>query len=216
MNAPIKTAAKNVLSENITKLLKAHDTNESDLARQLNLTYNTIHRLVSGTTFDPKLSTLQQIAEYFNVSLDFLLTSSNPCSSTTDTPRTVPVITWDKLPITTIDTSTISKWLPIATDEKKLINENCYALESTRSMQPKFPIGTTFVIKPDELPRDGDLVVVKFREDNSISLRELIVDSPDWQLQSIIPGSKNLIFDKVNFAIIGVVILTVIQTRHFF
>ena len=221
-NANEKPTERNAayhLSENIAHLLKSHHTNESELARNLNVTYNTIHRLVSGTTSDPKLSTLQQIADYFNVGLDYLL--SSPCTqptSASDQPKFVPIVSWENIQSVdffyTFNVGNWTQWIPVATNEKKLMNDRCYALESTRSMQPKFPIGTTFIVKPDEPPIDGDFVIVRFKDDNSVSLRELIVDSPDWQLQSVIPGSKNLTMHRNKIDIIGVVILTLIQTRN--
>jgi transcriptional regulator with XRE-family HTH domain len=215
--APSKKNPLYNLAENINRLLKIHSSNESDLARSLNITYNTIHRLVNGTTSDPKLSTLQQIADYFNVSLDYLLSDFTPQQSLNTDYYLVPVLTWDNIQslnfFDTFDKKNWAKWIPVATAERTVINDKCYALESTRSMQPKFPMGTSFIIKPDEPPIDGDCVIIRFREDKSISLRELIIDSPDWQLQSIIPGSKNLILDKEKIEIIGVVVLTLIQTR---
>jgi len=206
------------LSNNLIKLLKITHTNESELARKLNITYNTIHRLVSGTTSDPKLSTLNLIAKYFNISLDALLSEkSNFHDLDGEMPRFVPIFTWESIKtnnfIHEFNRENWDKWLPISTNEKKIINDNCYALESTKSMQPRFPIGTTFVIKPDEPPIDGDLIIIKFKDDHSVSLRELIIDSPEWQLCPIIPGSKNLILDNDKIKIVGVVILTIIQTR---
>jgi len=79
-------------------------------------------------------------------------------------------------------------------------------------MQPRFPFGTTFIIKMDN-PIDGDLVLVRFKKDNSISLRELVIDSPNWQLNPIISGSKNILFNHLDHIIIGVVILMLIQNR---
>lgn len=61
------------LSNNLSSLLKKHNISESDLARTLNLPYNTIHRLVTGHTIDPRISTLKAIAGYFKVKLDALL-----------------------------------------------------------------------------------------------------------------------------------------------
>lgn len=207
------------LSHNLIKLLKRHHINEADLATKLNITYNTLHRLVSGTTSDPKISTLKQIADFFNISLDTLLNDTSAELKThDDAPRFVPILSWDDMHTPHIfhgkNLENWTKWIPVATVEKNIMNEKCYALESTRSMQPKFPLGTTFIIKPDESPIDGDLVIVKFKSDESVTLRELIIDSPHWQLSPIIPGSKSLILNKNEMEIIGVVILTVIQTRN--
>lgn len=60
------------LSNSISLLMKENNISESDLARALSLPYNTIHRLISGHTADPRISTLKSIAAYFDVSLDSL------------------------------------------------------------------------------------------------------------------------------------------------
>lgn len=60
------------LSNNLSSLMKENNISESDLARALNVPYNTIHRLITGHTTDPRVSTLKSIAAYFNVSLDCL------------------------------------------------------------------------------------------------------------------------------------------------
>lgn len=217
-NKYVEKSALDTLSENLLRLLKLHNTNESELASRLNITYNTIHRLVAGTTTDPKLSTLQQIAEHFDISLDTLLSNSrlNP-RATTDTPHLIPVLSWENIQtlnfFNTFNSETWTKWIPVVTTEKNMINGACYALESTRSMQPRFPIGTTFIVKPLEPPVDGDIVLVRFAGDQSVSLRELMIDSPEWQLHPTIPGSKSLVLERGKVDIIGVVILTLIQPR---
>lgn len=207
---------QNYLSRNLTALLKNNNTNEMELAKQLNVTYNTIHRLVSGNTADPKLSTLQQIADYFNVGIDTLLNNHiNQLNAPVYTAYNLPVITLEQAQsFNSAQNISWEKWLPVATSTAMPLNDNCYAVESSRSMQPRFPIGTAFVVNPDASPIDGDLVLVKFINDNRVSVRELIIDSPDWRLQSIIPGSRELIFDKAQLTIIGVVVLTIIQTRN--
>lgn len=213
-----ENAALARLAKNLTNLMKIHNTNESELARQLNITYNTIHRLVTGTTTDPKLSTLQQLADHFNLSLDSLLSKQLNLYPSPENHYRVPVISWDDAQVkhffAQFNPEQWEKWIPVATNNKKLIDKHCYALESTRSMQPRFPLGTLFILKPNEVPMDGDLILVRFKDDQALSLRELIIDSPDWQLCPIIPGSKNLLLDRSKMEIIAVVVLTLIQTRH--
>ncbi|MBA2650241.1 MAG: helix-turn-helix transcriptional regulator [Legionella sp.] len=54
-----------ILPTNLYNLPKIHQLSESELANHLQVPYNTIHRLISGITFDPRISTLRQIANYF-------------------------------------------------------------------------------------------------------------------------------------------------------
>jgi len=188
---------------------------ENDLAKNLKIPYNTINRIITGETTDPRLSTLEKISDFFDVKLDFFLGKHNNEMDNLD--YNIPILTWDLLShtdfIQKIDRNNWKKWIPAA----QLLDhiypiEKLFALESTKSMQPRFPFGTTFIIKMDN-PIDGDLVLVRFKKDNSISLRELVIDSPNWQLNPIISGSKNILFNHLDHIIIGVVILMLIQNR---
>lgn len=219
----LKTAKKTkeeILSINIINLLKKKGINETTLAKKLNIPYNTIHRIITCTTSDPRLSTLRQIADYFDVSIDDLITDE-VCSNNLkqNMPQEkIPLLTWDMLSDIDFHKKIISlhnsKWVtaPPMIDIKQ---ENLiFALESTKSMQARFPLGTTFIINHDEKPIDGDIILVKFNTSRSSSLRELVTDPPRWQLLPITPGSESIYFDENEHLIIGVVILTLIQTRH--
>ena len=206
------------LAENLLTLLNAHKINESELAKNLNIPYNTVHRLLTGETLDPRVSTLQQIGDYFEVGLDFLLNKQSSISQPNEKRSlTIPVLDWNLInnPNFIIKKDSYKKTIQIANlDNVKDINA-LFALESTKSMQPRFPLGTVFIINTQEQAIDGDLVLIRFKENNNISLRELIIDSPFWHLNPIIPGSTVLIFQHEQHEIIGVIILTMIQTRSF-
>ena len=208
------------LSRNLLKLLQLHQMNESELAKKLDIPYNTIHRLLTGTTCDPRVSTLQQIADYFGVQLDFLL-NGNMQTNPIDQKQllTVPVLTWEHILNSTflkgMEKSKWEKTIQVASIESSVDLTQLFALESTKSMQPRFPAGTTFIINAKETAIDGDLVLVRFKNDNSVSLRELIVDSPTWQLNPIVSSSSSLVFTHKAHEIIGVVILTIIKTKSY-
>lgn len=206
-------------NENLSKNLSLIDNSvsESDLARALNLPYNTIHRLVSGHTTDPRISTLKLIASYFNVSLDTLLNQNEKCTSAA--PQTVPIVTWEQLSdvafLKTINNQNWDNWLPIPLVSIDNLSLNAYALESRPSMQPRFPIGTFFIIDPDCKPMDGDLILVKIKINNAVSLRELIIDPPSMQFLPIIENSDVLNFNEIDHEIIGVVVLSMHQFRRY-
>ena len=197
-----------------------HSVSESDLARALNLPYNTIHRLISGYTADPRISTLKLIASYFNVNLDTLLNEnkfiSNPLELYNDK-RVIPVVTWEQLAnenfLESIKHQSIN-WLPIPSITNEELNANSYALESRPSMQPRFPIGTFFVIDPTCKPIDGDLILVKIKENNAVSLRELVIDPPTMRFLPIIENSEVLNFEHTEHEIIGVIVLSMHHFRR--
>ncbi len=205
------------LASNLSNLLKINHINENDLAKKLDIPYNTIHRIITGTTSDPRLSTLKQIADYFDVSLDALVHQEPPMPSVQQKPTLAPLIPWD-----TLNSLDLSKnisppegtpWIQIPAIEGIKKHPRLFALLSTRSMQSRFPAGTTFVINADENPIDGDMVLVKFKTQNAISLRELVTDPPRWQLLPITPSSESIYFDDNEHSILGVVMVTLIKTR---
>jgi transcriptional regulator with XRE-family HTH domain len=213
---PIKQDSTNIIGKNITTLLNSYQITEYDLAKILNIPYNTINRIITGVTTDPRISTLEQISQYFGVTLDFLLNKNS--SQIREVGLKIPVISWDLLSdpdfLKKIDRDNWEKWISAAQLLDKFnTSEKTFAIQSTKSMQPRFPSGTTFIVNYSEIPVDGDLILVRFKTDNSVSLRELIIDSPNWQLHPVVTGSQGLLFNHLNHAIVGVVILTLIQTR---
>ncbi len=46
------------------------------------------------------------------------------------------------------------------------------------------------------MPEDGDLILVKLKEEKDFTLRELLIDPPHWQLQPIVVGSSVLPFSE--------------------
>ena len=210
----------NKLSKNIQMLLKEHQVTESEVAQSLNIPVMTIRRLASGETIDPRISTLKLIADYFDVSVDLLIeknTSSSIALMGKATPQFIPVLDW-KIATTInsiddIDLKTWKEWHPIVLGDQSILSNGAFALESRPSMQPRFPAGTLFIIDSNETPNDGEIVLIKMKADGSLSLRELIIDPPRWQLQPIVVGSETLFYNESQHKIIGVIVLTILRTR---
>lgn len=209
-----------VLARNIRMLLKERNVTENEVAQSLNIPVMTIRRLASGETADPRISTLRLIADYFGISVDVLVennTFKSPTLLGKAVPHFIPVLDWKKAAtinsLKEIDLTAWSDWYPIALSGQYSLSDESFALESRPSMQPRFPTGTLFVIDPTELPTDGDIVLVKMKIDGSLSLRELIIDSPRWQLQPIISGSETLFYNTDQHHIAGIVVLTLLHTR---
>lgn len=208
------------LAKNLRLILDIRNLSEGDIAQALNIPVMTIRRLVSGETTDPRISTLKTIADYLNVSLDSLI-DDNALNSITlmnkNTPQFVPVLDWETAAninsILDINLKTWSKWHPVATIHQQL-SDNAFALESRPSMQPRFPNGSLFIIDPNETPSDRDIVLVRMNNNRSLSLRELIIDSPKWQLQPIVSGSEFLFYHEKEHSLVGVVLLTIFNSRR--
>ena len=205
------------LAANLEALLKSRNLSTSKMAQILGIPMMTIRRLLSGETTDPRISTLKLIADYFGVSVNSLVEDLHLMteSSGQSKPFLVPVLDWQTAENCSAsrNLNNWAEWQPVALHEKNLINQNTFALKSRPSMYPRFPQGTVFIISPDVLPTDGDIVLVKMIKNNELTLRELTIDPPEWKLHPIVPGSVVLEYSQQEHKIVGVNILTMLYNR---
>lgn len=217
----IDSESQLLLSENLRTLLKNNNLNISQVAQALGLPMMTIRRLLSGETTDPRISTLKLVADHFNISVDSLIENNSHSiihSLQKTKPHFVPILEWETVKntkcISDLDLSAWRDWQPLTINEQTLVSKNAFALESRPSMYPRFPHSSIFIIDPDVTPEDGDIVLVKFSNNNELTLRELSIDPPQWQLHSIVSGSTTLQYCEHNHQIIGVNILTMLYNRR--
>jgi len=208
------------IAENLRALLKEHQVSENEIAQSLNIPVMTVRRLVSGETTDPRISTLKMMADYFHVSVDSLIEENKfkPTSTMRKTiPQFIPILDWDIITslkrMDDLDLKSWKKWHPVILAEQTILNNHAFCLESRPSMQPRFPLGTLFIVDPDEVPHDGDIVLVKMKESENVSLREIIIDIPKWQLQPVIAGSETIFYDTKQHQIIGTIVLTYLHCK---
>ena len=206
------------LSANLRALMIKHSKNENDLAKLLEMPVMTVRRIVSGETIDPRISTLKMIADYFNVPIDHLIQSEHQPRVTIpqNQPTFIPILDWQTIAklnsLEELDRKTWKSWHTISTSTNHILGQNSFALPSKPTMQPRFPLGTLFVIDPSVKELDGDLVIIKIKDE--ISLRELIIDPPNKILQPIIQGSTAVPFNSSEHLIVGIVVLTVFYNRQ--
>lgn len=212
-----EVSSVNFLSRNLVTLLKQAGLSEGDLAKNLNIPYMTVKRLASGTTNDPRLSTLQLISDYFKISLDSLIGAQLPTIKThLSIPYMVPILTWEMITetndISQLDLSKWPNWEPLVLNDS--LGTHAFALKSKSSMQERYPQGTLFIIDPDTKPQDNDIVLVKMLKTGGISLRELVIDPPHWYLEPIIANSSSIQFNQIEHQIIGVTVLVMLHTKN--
>ena len=210
-----------LLAARLNALFTMHNLNASQVARALGIPMMTIRRLISGETVDPRISTLKLIADHFHVSIDSLLNEEKlvTLQSLNNTkPHFVPVLDWttpEKMKsIRDIDLSNWEEWQAVSLSEQNNIGKNAFALESRPSMYPRFPQGTLFIVDPETDPEDGDVALIKIKKNNELTLRELSIDPPEWQLHPIVPGSKVLSYNQRDFEIVGITLLTLLYHRR--
>ena len=64
---------KSVIAGNIKKYRKKKGITQDKLSKLADITYNTIIKIESGATYNPRVETLKQIANALGVSIDDLM-----------------------------------------------------------------------------------------------------------------------------------------------
>lgn len=197
------------LSAKLHHLMQLKNVNEAELARQTSLPQPTIHKILSGKTSDPRMSTLKTIANYFQLTLDDLYSGDVLFKTNISTAgKSIPIISWEdctkqKHVTTSLSATNWEKWILI-----DHANGGTYGLITKPSMESRFPRKTVLIIDIDVKPIDGDLIVVQYPDTLEATLREISIDGPNKVLLSTNPTSAQDKLD-INIKIIG----TVIQSR---
>lgn len=182
MNLPAKQiplSPDEVLAENLQKLLQTRGLTEAKLARYTKIPQPTLHKVLTGKTEDPRISTLQLLANFFGVTIDTLYSTGMRVQETSQVHvQAVPVISWgDCLKANEfINTLTPANWNNWLTVEQ--IGKSLYGITTKSSMEPRFPKGSILIIDSQEMPSDGDLIVVHYPNTQEATLRELALDGP--------------------------------------
>ena len=64
---------KSIIAKNIKKYRKKKGISQDKLSKLADITYNTLIKIESGATYNPRVETLKQIADALNVGVDDLL-----------------------------------------------------------------------------------------------------------------------------------------------
>jgi transcriptional regulator with XRE-family HTH domain len=64
---------KSTIAKNVKKYRKKLGISQDKLSKLSNVTYNTIIKIESGATYNPRVGTLKQIADALGVSIDDLM-----------------------------------------------------------------------------------------------------------------------------------------------
>ena len=173
--------------DNVKQLMQKRNIKEAELSRLTRIPLTTLHKILSGKTTDPRISTLQSLANYFAATVDELYTGIQDKSQHPEI-QSIPILSWNdcvkgKNFIKDLTPSNWSEWI---TSEYSA--PHTYGLISKLSMEPRFPRGTTLIIDPELRPDDGDLIVVVYPDTDTATLRQLFADGPNRSLLSIGPN----------------------------
>jgi SOS-response transcriptional repressor LexA len=205
----------NCISDVLSILMSECDIDDSTLSRETGIPASTISRIRINSEANPTASTLRPLANFFSISINQLigdepldnnrLPGKHTLSNFTNS--RLPIIDWD-IVIDWIDNNTSSltgklmKWI----STEKEVGDRCFALPIiTNSFGLSFRKGSIIMIDPNQVPIDGDIVVLKKSENHSISLKQLIIDSDEQYIKSLNPEIKNTKLLTPDEEIIGVI-----------
>lgn len=177
------------LSGILKKLLYDKDMKPIDLARETNIPQPTIHRLVTGKSSRPYKSSLEPIADYFDLSIDQLLGIES--LGDIDTKQvikqkvdTIPLIAWSELQNIQKACETTKSTVFAG----NLLNKDVFSsVIGDSSMEPMFMKGTTLIFDPAIKPIDRCFVLIKVANNTVIIFRQLLVDADHQYLKPLNP-----------------------------
>lgn len=198
------------LAKVLNTMLKKLDISVSELSRQTGIGQPVIHRLATGNSANPTLSTLRPIAEFFKISLSQLvgdaplpdLNKNNysnlisiPLVSMQEINQPNPEPIYSNPNSTVLTNVTISKY-------------GFASLLEDSSMEPKFPAKTLVIIDPNVPYQNKDYVMVAISGKQQAIFKQILLNGDDNLLKPLNPDFP-IIHLSPNDRILG----TMIQAR---
>ncbi len=202
---------QNNISVVLNFLLDQNNISEALLGRKIGIPRATINRLVSGKTPDPRASTLEAIAEYFDITIDQLLgkhplnIGSCQINVLNTTSHSIPIINWEDAPNWKLKLSGNFKNLVLDSDMDK---GRFAVLFKGESMWPQFQEDTLLIIDPEKKAKNRDFVLVYVTKTQETLFRQLFEDG-----RYKIGKPINEIFPTIQIENTDIIIGVVVQTR---
>lgn len=190
MKTPIMT-----LSEILTRLMFDKRIRTAELARRTNLPQPTVQRIVSGVTPNPHRSSLEPIAQFFELTLDQLkglepIPGLQPATPEAAGWQKIPLLEWDQTNDWLAGNLDLKNFPDLFTDAK--VGPRAYALNmKDSSMEPQFPKNTTLIVDPDKAPKDRDFVIAHLQNYPEAVFRQLLMDGPQHYLRPLSPDFQH-------------------------
>jgi len=163
------------------------DISEGELFRRTGVPQPTIHRILSGATPNPRMDSIEPLAEFFNVTPDQMLgriplpKDRIPGTFVTlsETKKMVPLLNWSEIVywpniLKNTDFKTDRNWV---TSESGIKGE-AFALKITSAdYLPEFRNGTIIIIDSNRKPKNGDFAIGVSKKNNTVILGRILIDN---------------------------------------
>lgn len=201
------------LGDRIKKLMDGCEWSEGELARRSGVNQPTIHRIIVGTSREPRASNLDKIAKAFGTTAEYLRYGKSA-----QTPNVVegpaikgryPLISW----------VAAGAWSDIAEiHPSEAVLYPCPVSCSDRtfvlrvqgiSMEPLFRDGDLIFIDPGADVRHGSYVVARLDDENEATFKQLIIEGGQKYLKPVNPNwPEQIIPINGNCTIVGPVVFS--------
>lgn len=204
------TTVSLTIGDILQELLHRNRLTESELARKIKVPRATINRLVSGRTPDPRISTLEAIAAYFEISVDQLLGKQALEADQQHQTQSATKIT--QIPILDINQTLDWEQQTKNPNQSNTISSQTgqFAVKVTgEAMWPQFSEGTLLIIDTKKEPKNRDFVLVYIRNDDVVLFRKLLSDSSLRYVEAI-----NKQFPTINLNSRDLIVGVVVESRN--
>lgn len=201
----------NQLRRNLTYLFDRKGTNAATVARATGVSQPTISRILKGDHKDPRMSTLQPLAEHLGVTLDFLLhidarafyaaqEGETPEANAREGPDIrglVPLLTsvqagaWTEV-VGSFQVADAKDWLPCPV--KHSPDTFCLVVQGESMFNPQgkpsYEPGDIIFVDPEITARSGDRVVVRLEDQSDTVFKQYIEEDGRKLLKALNPEWK--------------------------
>jgi SOS-response transcriptional repressor LexA len=206
-----KANITNNLKQNLSYLIKKYQIDNETLAKCTGVAQSTIASLRSRTS-NPTVLTLQALADFFNVTIDQLITQNgasldNISQQPSNNTVWIPIIDIVKVADWPFIINTNQNENPdLFVNTRNDIHNLCFAVKlNSEVLMPFYQKNTIFIIDPNQEPKDSNIVLVDLECQNKITFRQLFIDATDYYFKPINPEFSGMQMGN-NFKIYGVVI----------
>lgn len=205
----------NIFSKRLKNLMDETQINQTEMASRLKyLTNSALSLYVLGKRV-PRLDGAIAIAEFFDVSLDYLFGLSDCRKPVNQSIVNMPILKSYYNGKNNMDESNIEEYLPIAKAKFKDAN-NLFGLRvKSQLMRPRFYEGDLAVVERTKEVKTGDIILVAIGNDDAI-IRELTTTNGGWVLNPFTPIQHPTFYswDEIetkNVRLVGKVIESVVK-----
>jgi transcriptional regulator with XRE-family HTH domain len=182
------------------------DISEGELFRRTGVPQPTIHRILSGATPNPRMDSLEPLAEFFNVTPDQMLGRiplpkdriPGTFVALTETKNIVPLLHWSEIVywpkiLKNPDFKTDRNWI---TSESK-IKGAAFALKiMSTDYLPEFRNGTIIIVDSNRTPKQGDFALGIAKKNNAAVLGQVSREKNNLVLVSFSESYGELIIGR--------------------